>query len=90
MAASTIPQADLLAHPMTIAFVTTLIALFGYIIKSLSDHGKMLSTLTTTAEDIKELLMITRKEQSDTRTDLDELRYEHAALAGEHKKKQSA
>ena len=84
------PQTDLLGHPLTILLLSGLATLLAYLIKVSIDHGKMLSTLTTTAADIKELLMLTRKDQEETRSDLDELRYEHAALAGEHKKKQPA
>lgn len=85
---------ELISHPFTIAMLMILAAAGGWMITTLIQQGKditaqqgSIALLTKTAADIRELLEITRKEQEAMRRDLGDLMLDHAALAGEHKKK---
>ncbi len=85
---------EFISHPLTIAALVLLGGAFGWIVTSIIAQGKdltrqhgMIETLTQTAADIKELLIITRDEQKLLRGDLDDLRIDHAKFSGECKKK---
>lgn len=74
--------------------LTTGSALVGWMLNTLINQGKAivfnssgLEKLVAISSNIEKLLCEYHEEQREIRKDLDVLRYEHAALSGEHKKK---
>lgn len=77
----------LLGHPFTIILLTAVGTVFGYLLKTVTDHGRALATLTEISRENKDLIHALHDDQRQVRRDLDELRIEHAELSSDHKKK---
>jgi len=75
----------LLGHPFTIILLTAVGTVFGYLLKTVTDHGRTLATLTEISRENKDLIHALHEDQRQVRRDLDELRIEHAE--SDHKKK---